>query len=1026
MKNTCAIPFLSVVNAVLLACLTVPQASVNGSDWPAYHCDVQRSGYTSEAVTDELKLAWSFKLPHAPTPAWSRNGRIRYDDVFQPVVAGDSVFFGDHAEGMLRVIDLKTGREKWRFQTDGPIRCAPTVWKGSVIVGSDDGRIYSLKVSDGSVRWSIRPGPSDELVLGNGYMISKWPVRGAPTVEGDTVYVGAGLWPSDGFYLLAVDADTGKVKWRNDDSGRLSLRQPHGALSKAGPAAQGYLTLSETSILVPPGRSLPAMFDKKTGQFRYIEFGGKIGGGVSMTYKDTYTCAGVLWTLNASRKVRDYLPMKQISEWPMIETLPHDAMTSNGIVAARESQVQSFKWATKQRVRKRDGKVLSTEDYTSLDGEWSVKASGAVSELIVAGEHIILGLNSAIELVDRKTRKKLTVADGLDGTVGGLAYANGTLIASTTTGWIYGFTADGQAGDAPVISNKQARPEVDAETVRRAKAILEAAGTDKGYALDLGCGDGSLSIALTQFSDMNVIAVEPDKALFASTLNRLKNAGLYGTRVMIFNRPLDATGLPNMLANLIVSRRDVLRGAVLTEARRTQRPYGGVLCTGMGDRMSFERRGELKGAGSWTHQYANPANTLCSNDAAVSGELTMLWYRDYDLPSASRWWKPPAPLADKGILYHSCPNGLIAVDAYNGTEIWRFESKDLLSTQAGLYVLRTGGVYCLGDGMLYLRIKARCLCLNTKTGELVRTISLPDPKAHDFWGYLAYSDGIIYGTAANTSHSTTNPYPYDRHDSINEGKTFFAIDAKSGRVLWQFEPKDHIGNTAVAIDDRNVYVIDRTSIWWRTRKEEQDRRRGSKSPKPTQSGRLIALDKKTGAVKWADNTHVFGSAVLVSGPARRVCVWHEDKMTGFDTDTGKHVYSIQSPYNFNVYVNRAPAIVGDVIHWVRYAFDLQSGKKLVHELQRSYGCGSVSASRNMLFFRSGTIGYVDLNAPRANNEKITTGDIQNFGGIRPGCYINIVPAGGVVLVPDTSSSCRCSYFNQCWIALQPAGHKQSR
>jgi hypothetical protein len=143
-------------------------------------------------------------------------------------------------------------------------------------------------------------------------------------------------------------------------------------------------------------------------------------------------------------------------------------------------------------------------------------------------------------------------------------------------------------------------------------------------------------------------------------------------------------------------------------------------------------------------------------------------------------------------------------------------------------------------------------------------------------------------------------------------------------------------------------------------------------------------------------------------------------MTGFDADSGKHVYSIKSPHAFNVYVNRAPAIVGDAIYWATSAFDLRSGKKLAYALSRSYGCGSVSASQSMLFFRSGTIGYVDQNAPRANKEKITTADIQNFGGIRPGCYINIVPAGGIVLVPDTSSSCSCSYFNQCWLALQPA------
>ena len=984
---------------------TMVVSSSSALDWPAFHGNAQRSGYTSEAVTGELKLTWSLKMPHAPTPAWSRNGRIRYDDVFQPVVADGTVYFGDHAEGLLRAIDLKTGREKWTFQTNGPIRCAPAVWKNSVVIGSDDGFIYSLKTDDGSLRWSIRPGPSDELVLGNEYMISKWPVRGAPTVEGNTIYAGAGIWPSDGFYLLAIDADTGKVKWCNDDSGSLSIRQPHGAISKSGAAAQGYIALSKNNILVPPGRSLPAIFDKKTGTFRSLNPHGKIGGGVSMTHGDTYTCAGVLWSIKNSRQVQSYLPMTRISEWPLIEALPHDAMTPTGIVAARGAQVQSFKWTTKNN--------------KSLDDEWSVKASGTVSELIIADGQVILGLDGAIEIIDRRTQEKKTIADNLDGDVGGLAYADGHLIASTTTGQIYAFAIGGQGDKASVISNKLTRPKPGAKTIKYAKAILKATGADKGYALDLGCGDGSLSIALTQLSDLNVIAVEPDKTTFINTRKRLRNAGLYGTRVMIFNRPLKATGLPNMVANLIVSNKAKLRGSVLAEAQRTQRPYGGVICKRKANKLSIKRRAGIKGAGSWTHQYANPANTLSSGDTAVSDQLSMLWYRDYKLPSASRWWRPPAPLADNGILYHSCPNGLIAVDAYNGTEIWRHESKDLLSTQAGLYVLRTGGVFCLGDNVVYLRKKAQCLCLDAKTGELLQTISLPDEKAHDYWGYLAYSDGVVYGTAADTSHSTTNPYPYNKNDSINEGKTFFAAEAKSGRILWQYEPKNHIGNTAVAIDDRNVYVIDRTSIWLRTRKEERQKRRGS-NPKPIVSGRLTALNKKTGKVNWTNDTHVFGSAPLVSGPARRVCVWHEDKMTSFDADGGKYLYSLQSPYKVNVYNNKPPVIIGDTIYWASSAFDLLSGKKLAFDFLRSYGCGSISASASMLFFRSGTIGYVDLNAPRANKNKITTDDIQNFGGIRPGCYINIVPACGIVLVPDTSSSCSCSYFNQCWIALQPA------
>ena len=45
--------------------------------------------------------------------------------------------------------------------------------------------------------------------------------------------------------------------------------------------------------------------------------------------------------------------------------------------------------------------------------------------------------------------------------------------------------------------------------------------------------------------------------------------------------------------------------------------------------------------------------------------------------------------------------------------------------------------------------------------------------------------------------------------------------------------------------------------------------------------------------------------------------------------------------------------------------------------------------------------------------------MQNFGGIRPGCWINVVPAGGLVLMPDATDLCTCSYLIKASIALQP-------
>ena len=64
-----------------------------------------------------------------------------------------------------------------------------------------------------------------------------------------------------------------------------------------------------------------------------------------------------------------------------------------------------------------------------------------------------------------------------------------------------------------------------------------------------------------------------------------------------------------------------------------------------------------------------------------------------------------------------------------------------------------------------------------------------------------------------------------------------------------------------------------------------------------------------------------------------------------------------------------------------------------------------------MVFRSATLGYVDL-----RNEPTTV----DYGGIRPGCWINALPAGGLVLMPDATDRCTCSYLIKASIALAPS------
>jgi hypothetical protein len=85
-----------------------------------------------------------------------------------------------------------------------------------------------------------------------------------------------------------------------------------------------------------------------------------------------------------------------------------------------------------------------------------------------------------------------------------------------------------------------------------------------------------------------------------------------------------------------------------------------------------------------------------------------------------------------------------------------------------------------------------------------------------------------------------------------------------------------------------------------------------------------------------------------------------------------------------------------------------SGEPVEWTWSRNYGCNTPMASENLMTFRSGAAGYLDL---------CTDGGTGNFGGFRSSCTNNLVVAGGVLTAPDYTRTCTCNYQNQTSLAL---------
>ena len=212
-------------------------------DWPTYRADNARTATTRATVPTSSRLLWTF-TPKATFGATA------------PVTAGGSVFLSG-SDGIVRALDMATGRPRWTAYTGGAVRYPPSVSDRRVFVGSGDGYAYAFEAATGKLLWRFRAAPTERKIPVYGSLQSTWPVATGVLVSNNVAYFAAGMNNYDGTHVYALHTESGAIKWQNNDMGGTG----------ASVSVQGDLLLYEDKLYLAGGNAAsPAVFDIINGR----------------------------------------------------------------------------------------------------------------------------------------------------------------------------------------------------------------------------------------------------------------------------------------------------------------------------------------------------------------------------------------------------------------------------------------------------------------------------------------------------------------------------------------------------------------------------------------------------------------------------------------------------------------------------------------------------------------------------------------------------------------------------------------
>ena len=1016
-----------------------------------------------------------------------------------PTIWQDHVLFGSD-DGYAYCVGLSDGALRWKLRagpTDDwliargelisrwPVRTGVHVEDGVAYFGAgifphEDVQLYAVDAATSKIHWrrddisAMDAGRND--LSPQGYLL----------VTDELLFV-----PSGRSLPAAIERTTGKIVHK----------RVHGWRSDAGGVVGGTNAIIADGQIYSVGAHHAVALEQKTGD---VGFGWFAGRRMAIAGETAYAATGTE-VLRIHREVYAVFSREKHG----LELELRDA--SGKLRKAKREKAKDDELAKLQTSV--DATKSKLEALPARGILWRVPCD-LDAELIVTADSVIVGGAGEVAVFNASTgseRQRLEV----NGEARQLAVASECLFVSTDQGAVYCFGARKKPPEADDATPKEDTPDaaevvqVDANAAEPKKEqeapaavhpfptdewtpryeaaaaeILKESGVTRGFCLILGSENGRLAYELARQSDLKIYGTERDADKVKASRQALTAAGLYGHRVTFHQADGGPLPYSNYFANLVVSDTLMMTGELppLHDLAHHLKPCGGVLLLGkpagaagkaishaalaasvqnlgLGEPTSVGgsawvklTRGELPGAGDWSHQYGEPGNTACSEDTRIKGGLGVLWYGDPGPGKmVNRHEGAVGPVCTNGRFFIQGETSLLAHDAYNGLFLWERENPTALRT--GVFRNENPANLVATDDSVFYLVGSSCVELAAATGKHKRAYPLPsskDPQTYE-WGYLALHDGMLFGTATVRKRVEERLV---RRGKQTEDATdaLFAFDAETGDLLWTYEGTS-IQSGTIALGGDRIFFIDssvtseeRETILRQNKSalqdlEGEDKKLAEERLKAADVRMAIALETRTGEKQWGTPVDVTDCSDIGIGGGKLTVMYKNDKLLLCGANANGHYWkqfiagdfsrrrlvALSAANGYKLWAKDAnyrhrPIIVGDEIVAEPWRFELDSGEQILRRhpltgakepwsmIRPGHHCGMISAAAGMLLFRSGYTGFYDL---------ATDSGTQHFAGHRLGCWINAIPAGGLVLIPEASAGCVCLFSIASTVALEP-------